>query len=111
MLNKKGQIGDTITWVVATIVIVVVLMFFIFGSSMLASTKSVGKYKSSLISTSSFVGDDIFLKKSLESYIMIKDSTTKSKIDKDLVKKEMEKKFKLSLNETRGEMNRRYNLE
>jgi hypothetical protein len=47
-MHNKGQIGDTITWVIATIIIIVILIFFIFGSSMLASTKSVGKYKESL---------------------------------------------------------------
>jgi competence protein ComGC len=42
MLDKKrGQISDTMTWVVATIIIIVILMIFIYASSVLAKTKVV----------------------------------------------------------------------
>ena len=42
MLNKKNaQISDTMTWIVATIIIVVILMIFIYASSILAKTKVV----------------------------------------------------------------------
>ena len=39
--NKKAQISDTLTWVVATIIIVVILLIFIFVSSILAKAKDV----------------------------------------------------------------------
>jgi len=43
MLNKKqGQVSDTMTWVVATIIIVVILLIFILVSSLLAKAKNIG---------------------------------------------------------------------
>lgn len=68
MKNKKAQVGETVTWVIATVTIVVILMFFIFGASLLGSTKGILKYKNSVFSKSSYVGDNILLKKSVETY-------------------------------------------
>lgn len=67
MKSKKGQVGETITWIVATVAIVVILIFFIFGSSLLGSTKSILKYRPNLISSSISMGDNILLKKSVET--------------------------------------------
>lgn len=39
--NKKAQIGETMTWVIATIIIVVIMSIFIYTSTLLAKTKSV----------------------------------------------------------------------
>ena len=39
MLNKKGQVGETVTWVVATLIIVIVLVSFIYASSVLSKVK------------------------------------------------------------------------
>ena len=39
--NKRGQIGETMTWVVATIIVVVLLTIFIYASSALAKTKNL----------------------------------------------------------------------
>ena len=53
MLNKKrGQVSDTITWIVATIIIVVILLIFVFASSVLANAKNLGP---NLVSE--FIGD------------------------------------------------------
>lgn len=41
MPNKKGQISDTMNWIIATIIIVVVLMLFVYASSVLSKTKVV----------------------------------------------------------------------
>jgi len=41
MNNKKAQLGETLTWVVATLIIVVTLIFFIFLSSSLAKLKDI----------------------------------------------------------------------
>ena len=41
MYNKKSQLGETLTWVVATLIIVVTLIFFIFLSSSLAKLKDI----------------------------------------------------------------------
>lgn len=67
MRNKKGQVGETITWIVATVAIFVILMAFIFASSLLGSTKNILKYRPNLISSSIPMGDNILLKKSVET--------------------------------------------
>ena len=41
MLNKQGQIGETITWIVATIIIIVTLVIFIYVSSVLVEIKKI----------------------------------------------------------------------
>ena len=80
-ISRKGQVGETLTWIIATIVIVVVLLFFIFGASMLGSTKSIGTVKSSLFSSSQEYGEDIFLKKSVYTYLMASSDATKKRIE------------------------------
>lgn len=37
--HKKSQIGETITWVVATLIIIVVLLISVYASSLLSKTK------------------------------------------------------------------------
>jgi hypothetical protein len=39
--NKKGQIGETITWAIATIVLVVILIIFIYASVALSKVKTL----------------------------------------------------------------------
>ena len=68
MKNKKAQVGETVTWIIATVAIVIILMFFIFASSLLGSTKGITKYRTSLFSSSTYMGDNILLKKSVEQY-------------------------------------------
>ncbi|MBU4069719.1 MAG: hypothetical protein KJ646_01945 [Nanoarchaeota archaeon] len=41
MLNKKAQISNTMTWIIATIVVIVMLMIFIYTSSLLAKTTKI----------------------------------------------------------------------
>ena len=38
---KKAQIGETITWLVATVVIVGILMIFLYVSILLSKTKTI----------------------------------------------------------------------
>ena len=45
MLDRKGQIGEIMTWVVATIIIVVILILFVYASSVLAQKTKVIKVK------------------------------------------------------------------
>lgn len=40
--SKKGQIGETISWVVATLVVVGILVFFIYVSILTSKTKNIG---------------------------------------------------------------------
>ena len=86
MLNKfhskkaAAVIGDTMTWVIATIIIIIMLIVFIFVSSLFAETKSISKYRAKLISNNFYEGSDSFLTKSLFSYYQIKESRVQSEI-------------------------------
>lgn len=40
IINKKGQVGESITWIIATIVLIVVLLIFIYASLALSKTKA-----------------------------------------------------------------------
>ena len=39
MKNKKAQVGESVTWIVATIILVVVLLIFIYASVVLSKVK------------------------------------------------------------------------
>lgn len=43
--NKKAQLGETLTWIVATLVILGVLLIFIYASLVLAKAKSLNSIK------------------------------------------------------------------
>lgn len=51
MLNKKGQISEIMTWIVATLIIVSVLIVFIYASSLLAQKTKILKAKDLKIDT------------------------------------------------------------
>lgn len=106
--GRKGQVGETITWVIATIIIVVVLMFFVFGATALGATKSIGKFKPSLLSVEVGVGDDQFLKKSLFTYVKTGDQSTKKLIDRSLNKSYVDYGFGLSYDDVKKEVIKRY---
>jgi hypothetical protein len=63
MLNKKAQIGETITWVVATLIIIVVLVFSIFIAGIYF--KEGKNLKSSF-----FKSKDVLASKSMFSYLL-----------------------------------------
>jgi len=65
MINQKAQIGETITWLVATIVIIIILSFSVFVAIPVGkSMKFESKRKSDLLAT-----------KSLTSYLLTKEGT------------------------------------
>jgi hypothetical protein len=39
--NKRAQVGETLTWIIASIIILVVLVVFIYASVGLAKTKNI----------------------------------------------------------------------
>lgn len=83
--NSKGQTADTLTWIVATLIILLLLVFFIFGASMLGSTRVVeGKFKESLISKSVENEADLFLKKSIITYYSLTNENDKKTLNKEL---------------------------
>ena len=67
--NRKAQVGDTVTWFVATVAIVVILAISIFASSF-AFGKNAGV---NLIETT-----DVLASKSLFSYVLTKDANGKT---------------------------------
>jgi hypothetical protein len=75
MRNKKAQIGETMTWVIATIIIIVILIFSIFITSILGVTGSHKEYKS--IGTK----PDLIPVKSLTSYLLTKDNSGQKVFD------------------------------
>jgi hypothetical protein len=104
--NKKAQVGDTVTWVVATIIIVVMIFFFVFGSSLLADTKSVQKFRNKLISPESVVKYDLMLSKSLYTYFKIDKEKEKISYYQDLEIMESKEIFQDDLEERKKEIQR-----
>ena len=104
--NRKGQVGETVTWIVATVVIIVVLIFYIFGASMLGTTKDVGGIKDSVFSRSQSFGENIFLKKSIYSYLLLSSENVKKKIDIYLTDED-EEAYKENLKLIRDNYNKR----
>jgi hypothetical protein len=39
IMNKRGQVGETITWVIATLLLIAILLLFIYASIAMAKTK------------------------------------------------------------------------
>ena len=64
--NKTAQVGDTITWLVATIVIVVILVVSVFAVSLFFD-------KNKLLKSQFFKSADTLASKSLFSYVLTKD--------------------------------------
>lgn len=46
MLNKKAQLSDVMTWIIATIAIIAILIIFVYASTILAQKTKVIKIKS-----------------------------------------------------------------
>jgi len=110
-INSKGQVGETLTWIVATIIIIVMLVFFILGSSLLSGTKKVGNtFRESLTSSQVFEGTDLFLKKSLFTYVSLKSSTNQLVLDKKLSKMSEAGDFAIDYNSTKKEISINYAL-
>ncbi len=89
MLNKKAQIGETTTWLVATLIIIVVLIFFIYASSILAEKNNVLSIPKKVIGYakgSPQLGDWIDVKTSL-AYIL-SENKYKDAIDSWIMEKE-----------------------
>lgn len=95
MLNNKnkGQIGETMTWVVATIVIIVILIISIYAASLLANTKKTLSYQKEKRES------DLLMEKSLFAYFSIND--TKKNLIYDKLKQQ---EFDVDLDDKRDEI-------
>jgi len=54
--NNRAQISDTITWVVATIIILVIIFVFVYASSLLAIKIKIVDFKQDALALSNQVG-------------------------------------------------------
>lgn len=108
--SKKAQVGETVTWFIATIVIVLILMFFTFGASYLAKAKGVLDYSESVLSKALYEGDDIYLKKTIYSQLTA-DAQGVFDIGKYIEKKDDKGEFEIQVNTTskriRGNFNKK----
>lgn len=46
--NKKAQIGETLTWVVATLIIIFILIVFIYASVLMSKVKAINPKRLSI---------------------------------------------------------------
>ncbi len=72
--NKKAQIGEAMTWIVATMIIVVVLIFSIYASAKLAESKKIIHYVKGFFSEEYERTDDLIMEKSIFSYFLAEDN-------------------------------------
>ncbi|MBU2612635.1 MAG: hypothetical protein KKB62_02855 [Nanoarchaeota archaeon] len=109
-INSRGQVGETLTWIIATVIILVLVLFFIFGASLLASTKSISsEFRPSLSLTGHFIGTDPFLKKSLFTYVTLPSESKKIILDREFQRLLSQEGFAIDFNETKKEIILRYN--
>jgi hypothetical protein len=102
-LNRKAQAGETISWIVATIVIFVILMFFVLGSSLLGGTKKVLAYKDGFFDGADEYNFDSHFQKSVYTYLQVEDKLLKNKIknyfdERDFPFDERQKELRRMLN-------------
>lgn len=98
MLNNKSrraQVGETMTWVIATIIIIAALIISVYAASLLAQTKK----------TISFAKDqgesDLIMEKSLFAYFLV-DDTKKNLIYNRLKQQEFNIDLDDKIDEIRG---------
>ncbi len=66
MLNKKAQVSEIMSWVIATIIIISILLLFVYASSLLAQKTKIVKVKSLKIDSEQEV--DLIATKNLIAY-------------------------------------------
>ena len=91
--NKTAQVGETMTWVVATIIIIAVLIVSIYAASLLANTKKTLSYEKEKSES------DLLMEKSLFAYFLV-DDTKKDFIYNKLKQQE----FNIDLDDKRDEI-------
>ncbi len=97
MLNNKnrGQIGETMTWVVATIVIIAILIISVYAASLLANTKKTISYQEEKRKS------NLLMEKSLFAYFSVTD-IKKSLIYNKLKQQEFDVDIDAKRNEIAG---------
>lgn len=91
--SKRGQIGETMTWVIATIIIVVILIISVYAASLLANTRKTLSYQKEKIES------DLLMEKSLFAYFSTND------IKKNLIYDKLkQQEFSVDLDNKRDEI-------
>jgi uncharacterized protein HemY len=93
--NRKAQIGETTTWIFATLIIVALLVVSIYLSSLMGTAKKVFVFGSESRKA------DIVMEKSLFAYFS-GDAVQKRTIYQDLQKMTFHANLNAKLNEMRG---------
>jgi len=67
LCNKNGQVAETTTWIVATVIIIFVLVVSVYASSLLSvSNKSIS------LSEPTILGSNVLLKQSMYGFLLTK---------------------------------------
>ncbi len=78
--NKKAEIGTTMTWIVATVIIVIMLLIFLFGASLLAGLKKAQVAGGDLFVSSDYTRTDKWINtKSAMAYLITSDKGSAEK--------------------------------
>lgn len=93
MLNKKAQAGETMTWIVATLVIVFILFLGIFAANILSKGNKLEQSKSSRLSKVYSRTSDFLMLKSLLTYFSLEDDENKELLYDKLMEMKENKNF------------------
>jgi len=92
LTKKRAQMAETMTWIVATLIIIGVLLIFIYASSLLAKTTKIIDFKGSLFSKYE-KDEDLLMEKSVFAFFLIKEPSEKEKIYDKLINDDKNGKF------------------
>ncbi len=93
MLNKSGQAGETMTWIVATLVIIFILFLAIFATNLLSKQNEFEYAKSSGLSDIYSRNSDLLMTKSLITYFSLDEGEDKEFLYSKLEEMDENKSF------------------
>ena len=101
--NKRGQVGETITWVVATLIIIVLLLISIYAATLLAKKNVIHYGEESR-------AQDVVMESSLFAYFWITEPVAKAKVLAGLLNMDEQGmfygEFNLKFEELKGELDK-----
>ena len=71
--NKKAVVGETLTWIIATLIVIIILAFSIFVTSLLVKSQGFGGDRG----FSTYNQNDLLVTKSLTGYLLTEDNGEK----------------------------------
>lgn len=88
--NKKAQVGETLTWIVATLIIIGTLLIFIYVSIALAKSKSLGSGNIKNTIDSQILNEDVDWIKSKNELAFFRKDDNRNRIERWLNEKQAE---------------------